>query len=296
MSDTIRLCAPGVSLRFAPIYIAEEIGAFERRNVRLDATVDGGPVGSLVARRLIDGDADVGCGGLWLHLMYEGAGIGAFTMPDALCHRHPGVLISRSPMDGFTWGALHGKCVINPLAGTGQTMLLEGVFREQGLDISSVRRVRDISGQTALELWRGGLGDFIVTDMAAGGQLIDEGSHLAVMLAEGYGSIPFTVFYALAEKDREADSKLKQFRAGVEEGLSAVLTRAPVENARMIAHRFPTLDLPQIEQTLAKLIELGVWKDTTRMSGSDFRRYQAMMIAYGGLGRELSDRGNFTAA
>lgn len=287
MTDLLRLCAPGVSLRFAPIYVAEELGAFDRAGLRIDSTVDGGAVGSLVARRLIDGDADVGCGGLWLHLMYEGAGIASFTRPDALCHRHPGMLVSRTPVPSFSWEALYDKCVLNPLAGTGQTMLFEGVFGEQGLDVSRVKRVRDISAQAAMELWRGGLGDFIVTDMAAGGQLVAEGSHLATTLAEGYGPIPFTVFYALAKEDREDTSKLKRFRAGVGDGLNALLTREPGENARLIAQRFPALDLGRIERTLAELLRLGVWKDTTVMSQPDYRRYQSMMIAYGALGREI---------
>ncbi|MGZ0152898.1 ABC transporter substrate-binding protein [Kribbella sp. WER1] len=279
MLQSLRLTESSTALKFAPQYVALDLGWFADAGLDVSIDVDAGPAGSWLAENLATGRADVALGGVWLPLLYDQLGRQRLRSFAVLCHRNPAVLLSREPVDEpWSWTRLHGHKVLMSLAATSQWMFLEGVLREHDVDMSRVKFVRDLHVDTTRELWRAGYADFYLVEPLAATQLIGEGSEVATTMAEAAGPVPWSVYYASEEFLTTNRDTIDRFRSVLQRASTWLLEQDVDTVVEVLRRRFASEDLGW---AVRHFRTHGIWQRTPDFDQDALRRYQRMMLDYG---------------
>lgn len=282
MPFSIRLTESAPALKFAPQYIAEDLGFFAANDIEMIGNVDAGPAGSWLADNLITDKADVALGGIWLPLVYTDLGMADLKPFAAVCHRNPAILVGREPDDApFDWKALEGKRLLLSLAATSQWMFLEGVLLEHGVNIGAVQIVRDLHVATTQSLWRSGLGDFFLAEPSLAFTLADEGFSISTTMAASAGPVPWSIYYTRPEL-LVGDAPALLFRRAIEQSTAWLLEPTNrAEAVKRLAPRFAKTDPSPLAQILDHLVTSGVWQPDPQIDPAAVERYQRMMVRYG---------------
>lgn len=267
------------ALCYAPHYIAERLGYFTDEGLLLETSFDSGPGGSWLADRLADGSADLARGGIWIPMMYRKhlEDLRLFAM---LCARNPQVLIGRTRLDTFTLADLEGRRVLLPAAATSQWMFLEGVLREAGVDLTSIRFVRDLDRATMSRLWRSGFGDFYLASPPAA-QAVQPDPAGAASLATLGGPVPWSVYYTSRERIERDGQLLARFNRALLRGIEWTLSRAPEQAATLLADDFPEATPQELADGIARMRADGVWQADVAIPRPALERYQRIILDYG---------------
>ena len=105
------------------------------------------------------GSADVALGGLWVPAMYahRGRDFVAFAQ---LNDRFPMAIVTREPVEDFSWSWLAGRTLLVPgQGGTAPYEFTAGLMRRAGADPARTRFARDLSTPMLTELFVNGLGE-----------------------------------------------------------------------------------------------------------------------------------------
>ncbi|MGQ3215372.1 ABC transporter substrate-binding protein [Shinella sp.] len=281
MPDKLRITESSPAAKFAPQYVADELGYFQDEDLDVTFGVDAGPAGSWLADNLVAGKADIALGGIWLPFVYRDLGMADLVPFAAVCHRNPAMLISRTPLDGpFDWTMLEGKRLVLSLAATSQWMFLEGVLLEHGVDLRRVQVVRDLHMETMQRLWRAGLGDFFLAEPATALALTDAGFFLAGTMAEAAGPVPWSVYYAPRDSVF-AGSPTRRFQSAIERAVDWILTDHVSDTAVLVAARLKQKDTAVMQRTVQHLVSSGTWVRNLNIDPVATARYAGMMVRYG---------------
>ncbi|MFT4026611.1 MAG: ABC transporter substrate-binding protein [Novosphingobium sp.] len=280
--DLIRLTESGPSLKYAALYVAEDLGYLKGEGITIRTDIDDGPGGSWLVENLIDDSADIALGGIWMPLMYRQSRLGGFTPFAALCHRNAALILGRHESGApFSWSDLFGKRVLLSMSATSQWMFLEGLLQEQGIDTHKIKFVRDLHSRTTTSLWRAGYADYYFVDPLDGETLIDEGAVIAGEMAVLGGPVPWSIVYAKDATMERSDKLVQRFLRALERGQVWLHDAAPAEVSELLARRFTSSSPEHIERVVVRLIASGVWQKDLRLSKAPVARYQDMMLAYG---------------
>ena len=282
MIHHLNLTESAPALKFAPQYLAEELGFFAANEIAITGNIDAGPAGSWLADNLVAHKADIALGGIWLPLVYKDLGIAELVPFAAVCHRNPAILISRTPQTApFSWSMLEGKRLLLSLAATSQWMFLEGVLQEQDVDIDAIRIVRDLHVATTQSLWRSGLGDFFLVEPSLAFALLDQGYAIATTMAAGGGPVPWSIYYTRPEL-LEGDAPARRFSRAIDRALGWLLDPANIEEAtHRLGRRFAKTNPTQLRAVLDHFKTSQTWQANTTIDAVATARYQSMMVRYG---------------
>jgi NitT/TauT family transport system substrate-binding protein len=285
MADLVRVAHSGSGVYYAPDYLALEMGFFAEEGLQVEAEIPGG---TPLARYLSSGHADIALGGIWRPLMYRNRleTLVAFAM---LCTRNAQVLVARTaPVgDGFNWTSLHGKSVILPTGAPSPWMFLSGILKKSGADLSKVLFIRDLEGEETTRLFRAGLGDFYLTMPPLSEELVAEGYHVAVTLAEAGGAVPWSVYYATPEFLTRERRVAHRFAKAIKRALCWLLAHETSEMTGPLRSHFPATDAKLLARSIALARQRGVWTDSVRIPEGDLFRWQETMVQYGLIDRPL---------
>lgn len=279
MTRTLRMIAE-VSLTYAPDYLAGELGYFDDEGLELITDFDSGPGGSWLADTLAAGKADIARGGIWIPLMNRGKleTVYPFAM---LCDRNAQLLLSREPVEGFTWEHLYGKRVLISAGATSQWMFLRGVLDEAGVDRSRIKFVRDLHTNTTTRLWRGGYADFFLSSPPTCELLIAEGAHIATSMAEAGGRVPWSIYYTSAEVLADPDQPVQRFVRAISRGKRWMKEHTAAEAAELLQRHFPDFSLETLTASIARMSADDTWTTEVTIPREPTMRYQDLMVRYG---------------
>lgn len=276
----LRVTPSAPAPNYAPGYLAEDLGFFAEQGLAVDANVVSGPGSSWLADNILSGLADIALGGIWIPLAYRHkiAELLPFTL---VCARNPQVLLARHQVDDFQWTQLYGKTVLLPLSSTSQWLYLEGCLLDAGCDPSRIVFIRDLEEQAIVRLWRAGLGDYFLAFPSLSEDLEDEGFPVATTLAESFGDVPWSVYYATPEFIRGDDGAADAFARAIQQSLDWLHEHDPQDIARVLHRRFPGLPHERLTRSVARLRANGVWPRTVQVEPGPYLRYQDMITNYG---------------
>jgi len=276
--DRIRLIAE-YSLTYAPHHVAQALELFQDAGLAVETNVQSGPGGSWLADVLARGEADVARGGVWIPMMYRDH-LEDLRIFAALCHRNAQVLLSRTPEPDFTLDQLLHKRVMLPMAATSQWMYLRGLFEEAGVDWSKVLWLRDLEVSTMARLWRAGYADYFLTSAPLADELLAQGFHAALDLADT-GAVPWSVYYAARGfVDARADV-LTRFTAALGRAAQWIHDNDPADTARLIARDFPAVGFDVLTASIRRMRQKHTWDADMTVPQAALARYQAMIASYG---------------
>ena len=285
MTDLVRVADSGSGVYYAPQYLALELGFFAEEGLQVETEVPGG---ARLVEYLSSGRADVALGGIWRPLMYRSRleTLVAFAM---LCARNPQVLVARNPPqgDGFAWQDLVGRSVILPAGAPSPGMFLSSILRRAGVDASGVRFVRDLQEQETVRLFRAGLGDFYLAMPPLAEELVAEGYHAAVTLAEAGGPVPWSVYYGTPEFLAHPARPAARFAKAIRRVLCWLLAWDPDDMPGPLQKYFPDTDARLLARSIALARQRGVWTGNVRIPECDLMRWQDVLVYDGLLDRPI---------
>ncbi|GAA3482029.1 ABC transporter substrate-binding protein [Streptomyces yanii] len=258
--DRLHVSATSHWPNYLPEYVAREFGYYEQEG--LDFSRSAPDDWTQVLTDLERKDAQVVLGGLWVPAMYHGRGrkYRAFAQ---LNHRNPKALVVREPVTDFEWKDLEGKIVLAPGAGgTAPYVHTAGLMRKAGVDMSTVRFVRDLSGPMLTELFLGGMGDALVTDVVNAAFLQHRNlAHVAVRYDQAGGLMPNSVYYTTEEVLGRDDELVFRFCRALQRSIDWLKTHKAADLTGLLAREWPSLDTEVLVTVVDDLRTSGIWDD-----------------------------------
>ena len=245
---------------YLPEYIAVANGYFADEGLEFSRDAPDDWTG--VLRSLADGSAQAVLGGLWVPAMYHGRGhdFVAFAQLNA---RNPKAIVTREPQPDFQLADLKGKLVLAPGAGgTAPYMHTAGLIRQAGIDLSDIRFIRDLSGQTLSDLFAGGMGDAIIVDLVNAHLLEHKGlGTIAYRHADAGGAMPNSVYYTLPHLIGEPDSAPWQFTRAIQRAMNWMNDHDGNDCTDLLTRYWPQLPLDVLIDSVDDLKRSGIWTD-----------------------------------
>ncbi|MFF0267202.1 ABC transporter substrate-binding protein [Kribbella sp. NPDC004536] len=277
--DRLHVSATSHWPNYLPEYVARELGFYAEEG--LDFSRSAPDDWTQVLRDLEGGSADVVLGGLWVPAMYHGRGreYRAFAQLNA---RNPKALVTREKLTDFDWKDLEGKIVVAPGAGgTAPYVHTAGLMRKAGVDMSKVRWVRDLSGSMLTELFLGGMGDALVTDLVNASFLEHRGeAHIAVRHDRAGGLMPNSVYYTTADVLARDDELVERFYRALQKSYDWLKAHEAAELTDLLAREWPSLDTEVLVSIVDDLRASGIWDDL-RISEDGFAEWMRILAEDG---------------
>lgn len=274
MMQRFHVSATGFSLNYLPQYIAQDRGFFAEAGLHLTSAV---PAPWMQVLTDIDtGAAAAALGGIWVPALYHGRGrhYRAFCQMSSRC---PLVLVARHPAGPFRWAQLADKVVIvSSTGGAGSHVFLSGLLHRAGVE--TARFVRDLDYDMLLELFLGGLGDYMLVDVPTAQRLVAEGlAHIALDLAQDAPPVPWSVYYAPAAALDAHPDLYARFMTAFQRGLDCLHGQDIAALADLVARLWPDLPTQTVIGWLAHFRAAGMWNTSARIDAEAFANWQEML-------------------
>lgn len=257
---TVTLNEVAHSIFYAPMYVAIENGYFEEEGIGLQLTTGFGA--DKVMAAVISGEADVG-------FMGTEASIYAYAegTTDCVCNfaqltqRAGNFLVSREPMDSFSYEDLIGKEVLGGRAGGTPEIVFEYILKKNGIAPSEVNIDQSIDFGSTAAAFSGGKGDFTVEFEPSATALETAGEgYVVASLGVDSGYVPYTAFSAKQSYIDANPELIQHFTNALQKGMDYVASHTPEEIAQVIAPQFPDNDVETITTIVTRYYDQETWK------------------------------------
>lgn len=150
------------SIFYAPMYVAIEEGYFKEEGIDLTLVTGFGADKTMTA--VLTDEADIGFMGSESTIYTYAGGTQDYVVNFAqLTQRAGNFLVSRTPVDNFSWDMLKGTNVLGGRAGGMPEMVFEFILKKNGIDPKSDLNIdQSIDFGSTAAAFSGGQGDFTV--------------------------------------------------------------------------------------------------------------------------------------
>jgi len=259
------------SIFYAPMYVAIEEGYFAAEGIDLTLVTGFGADKTMTA--LLTGEADIGFMGSesTIYTYKEGASDYAVNFAQ-LTQRAGNFLVSREPIENFTWDMLKGKKVLGGRAGGMPEMVFEYILKKNGIDPAADLSIdQSIDFGSTAAAFSGGQGDFSVEFEPHATSLEAKGDgYVVASLGEDSGYVPYTAFSAKKSYLEKNPDVITAFTRALQKGMDYVQTHTPAEIAKVIAPQFAETDLATIETIVGRYAAQDTWKADLIFSEDSF--------------------------
>ncbi len=275
------------SIFYAPMYVAIEEGYFAEEGIELTLITGFGADKTMTA--LLTGEADIGFMGSesTIYTYKEGASDYAVNFAQ-LTQRAGNFLVSREPIEQFSWDMLIGKDVLGGRAGGMPEMVFEYILKKNSIDPAvdlSIDQSIDF-GSTAAA-FSGGQADFTVEFEPHATSLEAKGDgYVVASLGEDSGYVPYTAFSAKKSYLDEHPEVIQSFTNALQKGMDYVQSHSAAEIAKVIAPQFAETDLDTITTIVERYASQSTWKSDLIFEEDSFVLLQNILEEAG----ELDER------
>lgn len=179
------------------MYVAIEEGYFSQEGIDLTLVTGFGADKTMTA--VLSGEADIGFMGSesTIYTYLEGAQDYVVNFAQ-LTQRAGNFLVSREPIDNFSWDMLKGKDVLGGRAGGMPQMVFEYILKKNNIDPKADLSIdQSIDFGSTAAAFSGGQGDFTVEFEPHATSLEAKGDgYVIASLGEDSGYVPYTAFSA----------------------------------------------------------------------------------------------------
>ena len=272
------------SIFYAPQYAAIELDYFEEEGIDLTLINAGGA--DKVMTSLISGDAHIGFMGSEASIYVYAEGATDYVINFAqLTQRAGNFLVSRNPVDNFTWADLAGTTVLGGRKGGMPQMVFEYILKKHGLDPDTNLTIdQSISFGLTAAAFTGGNADYTVEFEPYATLLEQEGNgYVVASLGEASGYVPYTAYSAQKSYLESHPDIIQGFTNAIQKGLDYVNTHSAQEIAAVIAPQFPETDEATIAVIVERYLAQDTWKADTVFEENSFDLLQNILAEAGEL-------------
>jgi len=248
--EPLRLMDTYRNLFYTPLYVAVAVGFFYNEGLNVEFSIV--PDNASATELLRSGTVDIAQTGISRSLMDLDDGREDAPLHVAEINQRDGFfLLSRHPVDSWRWKELEGSTLI-PIGFTPVPWNpLRAVLINHGVDLDSIKLVRNVSAVDAINLFRKGEADYLHMLHPYAQSLIDEGvGHMAASLGPELGYICYSSFAATPGFIDEHSDIVQAFVNGFQKALEWVDMNGESAIAERVSSFFP--DNPQ--EVLARAI------------------------------------------
>lgn len=249
------------SIFYAPMYVAIEKGYFAEEGINLTLVTGFGADKTMTA--VLTDEADIGFMGSESTIYTYAGGTEDYVVNFAqLTQRAGNFLVSREPIEDFSWDMLVGKDVLGGRAGGMPEMVFEYILDQNGIDPAQVNIDQSIDFGSTAAAFSGGQGDFTVEFEPHGTLLEQKGDgYVVASLGKDSGYVPYTSFSAKKSYLEKNKDTVQAFTNALQKGMDYVRNHTPEEIAQVIAPQFPETDMETLTAIVARYYEQDTWKE-----------------------------------
>lgn len=276
------------SIFYAPMYVAIEEGYFEEEG--LDVTLVTGFGADKTMTAVLTGEAHIGFMGSESTIYTYAGGAEDYVVNFAqLTQRAGNFLVSREPIDDFSWDMLKGKNVLGGRAGGMPQMVFEYILKKQGIDPKNDLNIdQSIDFGSTAAAFSGGDADFTVEFEPHATMLEAKGDgYVVASLGEDSGYVPYTAFSAKKSFIEANPTLIQSFTNALQKGMLYVQSHTPEEIAKVIAPQFAETDLETITTIVTRYYEQDSWKADLIFSEDAFDLLQNILAEAGELPQKV---------
>ena len=275
------------SIFYVPLYVAIEEGYFAEEGLALTLVTGFGADKTMTA--VLTGEADIGFMGSESTIYTYNEGAQDYVVNFAqLTQRAGNFLVSREPIDNFSWDMLKGKQVLGGRAGGMPEMVFEYILKKNNIDPATDLSIdQSIDFGSTAAAFSGGQGDFTVEFEPHATSLEAKGDgYVVASLGEDSGYVPYTAFSAKKSFIDANPEIIQSFTNALQKGMDYVQTHTPEEIAKVIAPQFQETDAETLTAIVTRYYEQDTWKDNLIFDEEAFTLLQNILDEAG----ELSER------
>lgn len=278
------------SIFYAPMYVAIEKGYFEEEGIDLDLMTGYGADKTMTA--LLTGEADIGFMGseASIYTYLQGAKDYAINFAQ-LTQRAGNFLISREPIDDFSWDMLKGHYVLGGRKGGMPQMVFEYILKKNNINPDTDLTI-DTSidfGSTAAAFagakkGEAGYADFTVEfEPHATSLEAQQTGYIVASLGTDSGYVPYTAFCARKSYYADHADTLQHFTNALQKGMDYTATHSAQEIASIIQPQFKETDLDTITTIVTRYQCQDTWKTDLIFEQSSFELLENILMEAGEL-------------
>ena len=206
-----------------------------------------------------------------------------------LTQRAGNFLVSREPIDSFTWDMLKGTDVLGGRAGGMPQMVFEYILKKNGIDPKTDLTIdQSIEFGSTAAAFSGGQGDFTVEFEPHATLLEQKGDgYVVASLGEDSGYVPYTAFSARKSYIDANPEIIRAFTAALQKGMDYVQNHTPEEIASVIQPQFEETDVETITTIVTRYYEQDSWKDNLVFEEDAFTLLQNILEEAGELEKRV---------
>ena len=244
------------------MYVAIQEGYFEEEGIKLTLVTGFGADKTMTA--VLTGEADIGFMGSESTIYTYAGGTEDYVVNFAqLTQRAGNFLVSREPLEDFTWDMIKGKDVLGGRAGGMPEMVFEYILTKNGIDPKTEVDIdQSIDFGSTAAAFSGGAGDFTVEFEPHATALEEKGEgYVVASLGEDSGYVPYTSFSAKKSYLENNKDVVMAFTRALQKGMEYVQSHSPEEIAKVIAPQFAETDLETLTTIVKRYYEQDTWKE-----------------------------------
>ncbi|MCX4304771.1 MAG: ABC transporter substrate-binding protein [Acetatifactor sp.] len=266
------------SIFYAPMYVAIEEGYFAEEGIELELVTGFGADKTMTA--VLTGEADIGFMGSESTVYTYAGGTEDYVVNFAqLTQRAGNFLVSREPIEHFTWDMLIGKDVLGGRAGGMPQMVFEYILEKNNIDPGTEVNIdQSIDFGSTAAAFSGGDADFTVEFEPHATMLEQKGEgYVVASLGEDSGYVPYTSFSAKKSYLEEHKDTVQAFTDALQKGMDYVQSHTPEEIARVIAPQFAETDMETLTKIVERYYNQDTWKSDLVFEKSSFDLLQNIL-------------------
>jgi len=249
------------SIFYAPMYVAIEEGYFAEEGIDLELVTGFGADKTMTA--LLSGEADIGFMGSESTVYTYVGGNEDYAVNFAqLTQRAGNFLVSREPIEDFSWDMLIGQDVLGGRAGGMPQMVFEYILLMNNIDPAEINIDQSIDFGSTAAAFSGGDADYTVEFEPHATSLEAKGDgYIVASLGEDSGYVPYTAFSAKKSYLEEHPDVIQAFTNALQMGMDYVQSHTPEEIADIIAPQFAETDKDTITTIVKRYYDQDTWKE-----------------------------------
>ena len=250
------------SIFYAPMYVAIENGYFAEEGIDLTLVTGFGADKTMTA--LLTGEADIGFMGSESTIYTYVGGNEDYAVNFAqLTQRAGNFVVSRTPIDNFSFDMLIGKNVLGGRPGGMPEMVFEYILLKNNIDPSQDLSIdQSIDFGSTAAAFSGGQGDFTIEFEPHATALEEKGDGFVVAsLGEASGYVPYTAFSAKKSYIKEHPDTIQAFTNALQKGMDYTASHTPEEIAKVISPQFPETDMDTLITIVTRYHDQNTWKE-----------------------------------
>lgn len=272
------------SIFYAPMYVAIEEGYFAKEGIDLTIVTGFGADKTMTA--VLTDEADIGFMGSESTIYTYAGGTQDYVVNFAqLTQRAGNFLVSREPIDDFTWDMLKGKDVLGGRAGGMPEMVFEYILKKNNIDPAADLNIdQSIDFGSTAAAFSGGQGAFTVEFEPHATSLEAKGDgYVVASLGEDSGYVPYTAFSAKKSYIEAHPDVIQSVTNALQKGMDYVNSHTPEEIAEVIAPQFEETPVTTITAIVTRYYEQDTWKDNLVFEEDAFTLLQNILEEAGEL-------------